>query len=204
MENQNDTEENMTFSVARQHNLCIIYMYFRSCLVFFSLCCCLFWGICKWKWLKKKTMCFLKTDRCQDSKNWYIFRLNTFDQTYFEIVFCHSLIKTEIENEKKKRTAYGQLVNGYLCCFVRLFKHKTILSRRFLILQTPFVLFFYFAIYCFVTCDSSENLCQRSKAIRFLYFCFLDTDTPNKRRERKKTTNLKSTIEYSRYGTISK
>lgn len=87
-------------------------------------------------------MCFLKTDRCQDSKNWYIFRLNTFDQTYFEIVFCHSLIKTEIENEEKKRTAYGQLVNGYLCCFVRLFKHKTILSRCFLILQTPFVLFF--------------------------------------------------------------
>lgn len=130
----------------------------------------------------KETMCFLKTDRCQDSKNWYIFRLNTFDQTYFEIVFCHSLIKTEIENEKKW-TAYGQLVNGYLCCFVRLFKHKTILSRRFLILQTPFVLFF--AIYCFVTCDSSENLCQRSKAIRFLYFCFLDTDTQQKRREKK-------------------
>lgn len=95
MENQNDTEENMTFFVARQHNLCIIYMYFRSCLVFFLFAVAHFEAFASGNdW--KKTMCFLKTDRCQDSKNWYIFRLNTFDQTYFEIVFCHSLIKTEI------------------------------------------------------------------------------------------------------------
>lgn len=150
----------------------------------------------------KETMCFLKTDRCQDSKNWYIFRLNTFDQTYFEIVFCHSLIKTEIENEKKW-TAYGQLVNGYLCCFFRLFKHKTILSRRFLILQTPFVLFlFCHLLFCDVRFFGEFMPTVKSNQISL--FLFSRHRYTAKETREKKTTNLKSTIEYSRYGAISK
>lgn len=204
MENQNDTEENMTFSVARQHNLCIIYMYFRSCLVFFFSLLLLILRHLQVEMIEKKTMCFLKTDRCQDSKNWYIFRLNTFDQTYFEIVFCHSLIKTEIENEEKKRTAYGQLVNGYLCCFVRLFKHKTILSRCFLILQTPFVLFFILPFIALWRAILRRIYANGQKQSDFSISVF-STQIHRTRDEReKKTTNLKSTIEYSRYGTISK